>query len=54
MLGRKFGPTEQEVRGEWRTLCNELHDLCPSINIKSGDWVKKKETGENVAHIERV
>jgi hypothetical protein len=34
VLRRIFGPKRDEVKGEWRKLCNkELNDLYPSPNI---------------------
>ena len=28
-----FGPERAKVTGMWRKFCNDLHDLCASLNI---------------------
>jgi len=41
-LGRIFGLKRDEVTGEWIKLYNEeLNDLYSSLNIVSGDQIKK-------------
>jgi len=46
-LGRIFGPKRDEVKREWVKLCNgELSKLYSSLNIVSGDQIKKNEIGE--------
>ena len=43
-LGRIFGPKRDEVTGEWIKVCNEeLNNLYSSLNIVSGDQIKKNE-----------
>jgi hypothetical protein len=32
-LGREFRPKREELRGEWRKMYEELHDLYSSPNI---------------------
>ena len=39
VLGRIFGPTRDEVRGEWRRIHNqELYSLYSSRNIRVIKW----------------
>jgi hypothetical protein len=45
-LGRIFGPKRDEVTGEWIKVCNEeFNNLYSSLNIVSGDQIKKNEMG---------
>jgi len=45
-LGRIFGSKRDEVTREWVKVCNEeLNNLCSSLNIVSGDQIKKNEIG---------
>jgi hypothetical protein len=44
MLMRTFGPTRDELTGDWRKLHNvELNDLYSSSNFYSGDQIEKNE-----------
>jgi len=45
-LGRIFGPKGDEVTGEWVKVCSEkLNNLHSSLNIVSGDQIKKNDMG---------
>jgi len=45
-LGRIFGPGRDEVTREWLKVRNEeLNNLYCSLNIVSGDQIKKNEIG---------
>jgi hypothetical protein len=53
LLKRIFGPTKDEVIGEWKTLHNEIiNDLDPQLtSYYSGDRFEKNEMGGLVARM---